>query len=117
PKSLIRPADASPRPGAFLRRCAVGCRRPQRRLRLRRRPARNDQTLRSTCGGVSGKLAISDMRALGQRSCVSAVGRFTTSTDRLPMAANLTPQYLKAEEAYRRAATTEEEIQWLEVML
>lgn len=33
------------------------------------------------------------------------------------MAANLTPQYLKAEEQYRRAATTEEEIQWLEVML
>jgi ribosome-interacting GTPase 1 len=33
------------------------------------------------------------------------------------MAANLTPQYLKAEEAYRRAATTEEEIKWLEVML
>lgn len=33
------------------------------------------------------------------------------------MAANLTPQYLKAEEAYRRAATTEEELKWLEVML
>lgn len=33
------------------------------------------------------------------------------------MAANLTPQYLKAEEAYRRASTTEEELQWLEVML
>jgi ribosome-interacting GTPase 1 len=33
------------------------------------------------------------------------------------MAANLTPQYLKAQEAYRRAATTEEEIKWLEVML
>lgn len=33
------------------------------------------------------------------------------------MAANLTPQYLKAEEQYRRAATTEEEIEWLEVML
>jgi ribosome-interacting GTPase 1 len=33
------------------------------------------------------------------------------------MAANLTPQYLKAEEEYRRAATTEEEIRCLEVML
>lgn len=33
------------------------------------------------------------------------------------MAANLTPQYLKAEEEYRRAATTEDEIRWLEVML
>lgn len=33
------------------------------------------------------------------------------------MAANLTPQYLKAEEEYRRAATTEDEIKWLEVML
>lgn len=33
------------------------------------------------------------------------------------MAANLTPQYLKAEEAYRRAATSEEEQKWLEVML
>lgn len=33
------------------------------------------------------------------------------------MAANLTPQYLKAEEEYRRAATAEEELKWLEVML
>ncbi|MBX3412024.1 MAG: 50S ribosome-binding GTPase [Pirellulales bacterium] len=33
------------------------------------------------------------------------------------MAANLTPQYLKAEEEYRRAATVEEEVKWLEVML
>jgi ribosome-interacting GTPase 1 len=33
------------------------------------------------------------------------------------MAANLTPQYLKAEEEYRRAQTVEEEIQCLEVML
>lgn len=33
------------------------------------------------------------------------------------MAANLTPQYLKAEEAYRRAATSEEELKWLEIML
>lgn len=33
------------------------------------------------------------------------------------MAANLTPQYLKAEEEYRRAATAEEELRWLEVML
>ncbi len=33
------------------------------------------------------------------------------------MAANLTPQYLKAEEEYRRAATTEDEIKWLETML
>lgn len=33
------------------------------------------------------------------------------------MAANLTPQYLKAEEAYRRASTPDEELQWLEVML
>src|SRR5688500_4531712 len=32
------------------------------------------------------------------------------------MAANLTPQYLKAEEQYRRAATTEEQLRWLEVM-
>ena len=32
------------------------------------------------------------------------------------MAANLTPQYLKAQEAYRRAATAEEELKWLEVM-
>src|SRR5258708_33285069 len=33
------------------------------------------------------------------------------------MATNLTPQYHKAEEEYRRAATTEEELKWLEVML
>lgn len=33
------------------------------------------------------------------------------------MPANLTPQYLKAEEEYRRAATTEEEIRCLEIML
>ncbi len=33
------------------------------------------------------------------------------------MAANLTPQYLKAEEEYRRAQTVEEEITCLEVML
>ncbi|MEX0585260.1 MAG: GTPase [Pirellulales bacterium] len=33
------------------------------------------------------------------------------------MAANLTPQYLKAEEEYRRAATSEEEVKWLEIML
>lgn len=33
------------------------------------------------------------------------------------MAANLTPQYLKAEEEYRRAATTEEELRCLEIML
>lgn len=33
------------------------------------------------------------------------------------MAANLTPQYLKAEEEYRRAATLEDELKWLEVML
>lgn len=33
------------------------------------------------------------------------------------MAANLTPQYLKAQEAYRRATSTEEELKWLEVML
>jgi ribosome-interacting GTPase 1 len=33
------------------------------------------------------------------------------------MAANLTPQYLKAEEEYRRAQTVEEEIACLEVML
>lgn len=33
------------------------------------------------------------------------------------MAANLTPQYHKAEEQYRRAATTEEELKWLEIML
>ena len=33
------------------------------------------------------------------------------------MAANLTPQYLKAEEQYRRAATAEEELRWLQVML
>ena len=33
------------------------------------------------------------------------------------MAANLTPQYLKAEEQYRRAATTEEELRALEIML
>jgi uncharacterized protein len=32
------------------------------------------------------------------------------------MAANLTPQYLKAEEQYRRAQTLTEELQWLEVM-
>lgn len=32
------------------------------------------------------------------------------------MAVNLTPQYLKAQEAYRRATTTEEELKWLEVM-
>ena len=33
------------------------------------------------------------------------------------MPANLTPQYLKAEEAYRRASTPEEELQCLQVML
>lgn len=33
------------------------------------------------------------------------------------MAANLTPQYLKAEENYRRSATPEEELRWLQVML
>jgi hypothetical protein len=33
------------------------------------------------------------------------------------MPANLTPQYLKAEEEYRRAATPEEELQCLQVML
>lgn len=33
------------------------------------------------------------------------------------MAANLTPQYLRAEEEYRRATTTEEELKSLEVML
>ena len=33
------------------------------------------------------------------------------------MATNLTPQYHKAEEEYRRAATIEEELKWLEVML
>lgn len=33
------------------------------------------------------------------------------------MATNLTPQYHKAEEQYRRASTTEEELKWLEVML
>lgn len=33
------------------------------------------------------------------------------------MATNLTPQYHKAEEQYRRAATTDEELKWLEVML
>jgi ribosome-interacting GTPase 1 len=33
------------------------------------------------------------------------------------MAANLTPQYLQAEDEYRRAATAEEELKWLEVML
>ncbi len=32
------------------------------------------------------------------------------------MAANLTPQYLRAEEQYRRATTAEEEVRWLEVM-
>ncbi|HTN76548.1 MAG TPA: GTPase [Pirellulaceae bacterium] len=32
------------------------------------------------------------------------------------MAANLTPQYLKAQEAYRRATTPEEELQWLQIM-
>ncbi len=33
------------------------------------------------------------------------------------MPANLTPQYLKAEEQYRRASTPEEELRWLQVML
>lgn len=33
------------------------------------------------------------------------------------MATNLTPQYHRAEEEYRRAATLEDEIKWLEVML
>lgn len=32
------------------------------------------------------------------------------------MAANLTPQYLRAEENYRRSATPEEELKWLQVM-
>ena len=32
------------------------------------------------------------------------------------MAANLTPQYLKAEEEYRRAQTTADELRCLEVM-
>src|SRR5437868_4579750 len=33
------------------------------------------------------------------------------------MAANLTPQYLKAEEEYRRAHTAEEQVRCLEIML
>jgi len=33
------------------------------------------------------------------------------------MATNLTPQYHRAEEEYRRAGTTEEQLKWLEVML
>jgi len=33
------------------------------------------------------------------------------------MATNLTPQYHKAEEEYRRAVTTDDELKWLEVML
>lgn len=33
------------------------------------------------------------------------------------MAANLTPQYLKAEEEYRRAANADDELKWLQVML
>jgi hypothetical protein len=33
------------------------------------------------------------------------------------MATNLTPQYHKAEEEYRRAASTQDELRWLEVML
>ena len=33
------------------------------------------------------------------------------------MAANLTPQYHKAEAAFRQAQTPEEELQWLQVML
>lgn len=33
------------------------------------------------------------------------------------MAANLTPQYLKAQEEYRRAQSAEEEVRWLEIML
>ena len=33
------------------------------------------------------------------------------------MPANLTPQYLKAEEAYRRATSPEEELECLQVML
>ena len=32
------------------------------------------------------------------------------------MATNLTPRYHKAEEQYRRAATTEDELHWLEIM-
>ncbi len=32
------------------------------------------------------------------------------------MAANLTPQYLKAEENYRRAQTPDEELRWLQIM-
>ena len=32
------------------------------------------------------------------------------------MAANLTPQYLKAEENYRRASTPDEELKWLQIM-
>ncbi len=32
------------------------------------------------------------------------------------MAANLTPQYLKAQEEYRRAVTPEDELKWLQVM-
>lgn len=32
------------------------------------------------------------------------------------MAANLTPQYLKAEDNYRRAQTPEEELKWLQIM-
>ncbi|MDO5582249.1 MAG: 50S ribosome-binding GTPase [Planctomycetia bacterium] len=32
------------------------------------------------------------------------------------MAANLTPQYLKAEENYRRSQTPEEELKWLQIM-
>lgn len=35
----------------------------------------------------------------------------------LVVAANLTPQYLKAQDEYRRAATPEDEVRWLEIML
>ena len=41
----------------------------------------------------------------------------TTPTANAPMPANLTPQYLKAEEEYRRAATVDEELRCLQVML
>jgi ribosome-interacting GTPase 1 len=40
-----------------------------------------------------------------------------TRSETISMAANLTPQYLKAQESYRQATTPEEELNWLEVML
>jgi ribosome-interacting GTPase 1 len=55
---------------------------------------------------------VRDNRGQGIRESFDENSRFAA-----PMPANLTPQYLKAEEAYRRASTPDEELQCLQEML